>query len=242
MYYRPYYSRWYVHPYYRWRHSVVVSSFGWHCDPWASAWMPPTRAGWTWVGGYYRYGYWHPGYWAPGPTVVRTGFVYVPGWWVGDNYVEGYQRPEQRDDGDWTWVEGHYLEDGTYIWGHWMPTRPGPQGYVWEPGFWDGETYVDGFWRPQFRRGFSWVAASYGDDGVFYSGYWMPQDQREGQTWVPGWFDGNTWNEGSWVEDQEFENTDIDAWEPPEGWNDGWDNDPTTDPEPGVLALPVTMN
>lgn len=245
MHYRPYYSRWYVHPYYRYRHSVVVvGSFGWDCHPWRSSWAPPMRSGWTWVGGYHRHGYWNPGYWAPPRTVVRTSYVYVPGWWVGTNYVEGYQRPQQRDDGDWVWVDGYYLEDGTYIWGHWMPTKAGPQGYVWEPGFWDGETYVDGFWRPQFRRGFAWVSAFYADDGVFHSGYWMPNQQEQGMTWVPGWFDGNTWNEGEWVPDQQFNNANVQDYQPADGWQAGWDEDngQYNVEEGSPLALPIRVD
>ena len=98
-----------------------------------------------------------------------------------------------------------------------MPTRPGPEGYVWEPGFYDGETYVDGFWRPQYRRGYAWVGSFYDDDGIFHGGYWMPAQDEAGYTWVPGWFDGNAWVEGYWVRDDEFQNADVENWQPEQG-------------------------
>lgn len=178
-----------------------------------------------------------------------TRFIYVPGWWVQNRYVEGYYRPQQRSDGDWVWVEGSYLEDGTYVWGYWMPTAPGPEGYLWEPGFYDGETYVDGFWRPRYRRGFGWVSAYYDDDGIFHAGYWMPMDAESGYTWVPGWFDGNEWVAGYWVRDDDFRNANVQDYQPADGWDDGWrgvgDGEILDEVQAGEgtpLALPVTVN
>lgn len=243
--YRPYYSRWYVHPWYRWTYSTtVVVGFGFPCYAWTNTWIPPYRSGWTWYAGSYVGSAWWPGYWGPS-TVAPIGYTYVPGYWSGSMYVDGWYRPNARTDGAWTWVDGYYLDDGTYVRGHWRPTRAGPQGYLWEPGFWDGQEWVEGFWRPEFRAGYTWVSAYYDEDGTFHTGYWAPLQQSPGQVWIPGWFDGTRWIEGYWVNEQEYESTDVQGWQPPEGWNDGWDVggygngqvQPPADAQP--LGLPV---
>jgi len=220
--YRPYYTRWYVHPWWRWCYSTtVVVGFGFSTYAWYDWWAPPNRAGWIWVPGYWYWGYWHPGYWRPyGPAPVH--YVYVPGWWESETvYVEGYYRTEER--AEWEWVEGYYLEDGLYIRGHWVPTEAGPDGYVWEPGFWDGEVWVDGFWRPEYRADYYWISSYYDEDGVFRSGYWMPIEEQEGYVWIPGWFDGNAWEDGYWIRDEDVYAEDVASWEPAEGWDDGWE-------------------
>ncbi|MEZ4240050.1 MAG: hypothetical protein R3F59_28660 [Myxococcota bacterium] len=221
--YRPYYTRWYCHPWYRYRYSTyAVVGFGFTTYPWYGWWVPPSRAGWTWVPGYWAYGYWNPGYWAPIRT-APVGYVYVPGWWENEVYVEGYYRSDDRPE--WEWVEGYYLDDGTYVRGYWMPTGGGPDGYTWEPGFWDGEQYVDGFWRPEYRNDYVWVDSYYDAEGIYHSGYWMPQDDVGGQTWIPGWFDGNEWVEGYWVPDAQITAEAVDDWVPPEGVQDGWQDE-----------------
>ena len=222
--YRPYYTRWYVHPYYRYTYATtVVVGFGFPCYPWSVGWMPPVRAGWMWMDGYWAGTYWMPGYWSP-MAVAPVGYVYVPGWWQGTVYIDGYYRPQVRHDGDWRWQDGYYLDDGTYVRGHWEPTRQGPSGYTWEAGFWDGQTWVEGFWRPDFRAGFTWVSAYYDEDGVMHAGYWAPLDQRPGSVWIPGWFDGNQWIEGYWVAETQYESEDVQGWQPEAGWDDGHDD------------------
>lgn len=254
-YYRPYYTRWYVHPYYRHVYATrVVVGFGFATYAWRSSWAPPPRAGWSWQGGYWsRYGYWVPGYWVPRARVsVPVGYVYVPGWWDDDAYIEGYYRKERRDG--WVWEDGYYLENGDYIRGHWRPTQPPRAGYLWEAGFWDGETWVEGFWRPEARRGFTWASAYYDEDGVFHSGYWLPAEERPGFVWVPGWFDGNTWVEGYWESEQKYGSADIEDWQPEQGWDDGWDtgsgwgdgevvsNGPAETGDEAPIALPVVFS
>jgi hypothetical protein len=226
--YRPYYTRWYCHPWYRYRYSTwAVVSFDFVIYPWYAWWVPPARYGWAWSPGYWDYGYWHPGYWAPVST-APIGYAYVPGWWEDEVYVEGYYRVEQRDS--WTWVDGYYLDDGTYVRGHWMPDGAGPEGYVWEAGFWDGESYVDGFWRPEYRGGFAWIDAYYDGDGIYHSGYWMPLEEEPGKVWIPGWFDGSGWIDGYWVDESEVTEEAVESWVPPEGYDEGWDEevDPRT--------------
>lgn len=218
-YYRPWYSHWYVHPYYRWHHATtVVVGLGFPVYAWSVGWVPPSRAGWMWVPGHWTYGWYTPGYWSP-VAVAPIGYAYVPGWWVGDAYVEGYWRAESRSG--WEWVEGSYLEDGTYIRGRWEPTGDGPDGYTWEPGFYDGEAWVDGFWRPEYRDGYRWVDGWFGDDGVYRAGYWEPLEARSGAVWVPGWFDGNEWVGGYWVAEDQYERESQKEFQPEQGWDAG---------------------
>jgi hypothetical protein len=213
-----------VHPYYRYRYSTtVVVSFGFTTHAWVDTWVPPSRAGWAWSPGYYSYGYYNPGYWRP-VAPAPAHYLYVAGHWDRETYVEGFYRPEQRDDGDWEWLEGAYLDNGVYAPGHWRPLMDPPDdGYLWEPGFWDGETWVEGFWRPEFRSDYTWLSAYYDEDGVYHAGYWLPQLDQGGYTWVPGWFDGNTWVEGYWVVNEEWSSADIDGYVPEQGYDDGWE-------------------
>lgn len=221
----------------------MVVGFGFSVYAWQHGWVPPHRAGWSWVSGYWAYGYWHPGYWAPvAPAPVH--YVYVPGYWNTDVYVEGYYRSDGRSG--WDWVEGYYLEDETYVPGHWLPAGEPPQGYLWEPGFFDGEAYVDGFWRPAYRSGFTWMSTFFDEDGIYNGGYWLPLDDRIGEDWVPGWFDGGDWVEGYWISEDEVAAEDLTAWEPDPGFDDGWDADSLEQPMvdeidlgDAPLAMPV---
>ncbi|MFZ5477648.1 MAG: hypothetical protein ACOZNI_12800, partial [Myxococcota bacterium] len=242
--YRPWYTHWYVHPYWRWTHStVVVVWLDFTPDPWVDHWAPPGRPGWVWVPGHWSGPRWIPGHWAPSygpPVYAGARYVYVPGWWVGPVYVDGYWRTEARDG--WVWVDGYYLEDGTYVWGHWEPAGDGPDGYVWEPGFWDGEVWVEGFWRPEFRAGYRWVSSWYDDDGVYHAGYWEPVEDKPGHVWIPGWFDGERWVGGEWVTEAEYEAADPERYQPEEGWDDGHEGAATTEADEGPpLAVPVAQ-
>ena len=216
---------WWVHPYYRYQHTAtVVVSFGFVVNPWVVSWAPPPRAGWSWVGGYYDgWGVYHPGYWAPmAPPVayVSAGYVYVPGWWQNNVYIEGYYRAPARHG--WAWEDGYYLSDGSYVPGHWQPQTAAPAGYIWEPGFFDGDTWVEGFYRPEHRSNYTWVNGYFDEDGVFNAGYWMPTTAKPGYVWVPGWFDGQAWVEGYWEAEATYYSADVDNWQPQQGWNDGW--------------------
>ena len=220
-------------------------SFAFNAHPWNVTWAPPVRNGWYWIPGHWAGHVWVPGYWQPSisaPVYSGVNYVYVPGWWQNDLYVEGYYRPSYRDDGDWIWMDGYYLEDGTYVSGHWAPTYLGPDGYVWEAGFFDGEEWIEGFWRPEYRSGFVWVSSWFDDDGIYHTGYWEPIQATQGQVWIPGWFDGNVWIEGYWVSENEYLNTNVRDWEPEEGWNDGWDTNENTFILPrdsAPLAVPI---
>ncbi len=244
--YGGWYAQWWVHPYYRsWHVSSCVVGFGYPVYPWRPIWVPPARAGWLWYPGWWAYGIWWPGYWGPTTTTVVVydrSYVYVPGYWQSDLYVDGYYRVQERDDGDWIWVEGVYLDDGTFIPGHWVPAAAGPEGYDWEPGFFDGESWVGGFWRPEFRDGFVWISAWFDAEGVYHAGYWEPTVDKPGHVWIPGWFDGQAWVEGSWVTEAAFREANPDSWTPAPGKQDGWKAPPAwkeggADSPP--LAIPV---
>jgi hypothetical protein len=247
--YRPWYTHWYVHPYYRWTTATVAFVwFDYTVDAWADGWAPPPRPGWVWVPGHHEAGWWVPGHWAPvgpPPAVYGGGWVYVPGWWHGTSYVEGYWRAPTRT-GSWAWVDGHYQADGDYVWGHWAPVGATPAGYSWEPGYWDGEEWVEGFWRPTLRSDYRWVSAWFDDDGVYHGGYWEPDEDRPGSVWIPGWFDGHEWIDGYWVPEDEYRAADPASYTPDPGWDDGWDAAKSVDhPAPydtdeAPLALPVS--
>ena len=237
--YRGWYTHWWVHPYWRWQHAtVLVVTFPYAVDPWADAWIPPARTGWVWVRGHFEHGFWVPGHWAPGGRAV-AGYVYVPGWWFGNVYVSGYYRVATRDS--WRWVDGRYAADDAYVPGHWQPTTAAPDGYTWEPGFFDGETWVEGYWRPLARSGYRWVPARTTNDGVRCSGYWQPTETRVDHVWVPGWFDGNQWVEGYWVTQREYDATDPAAWEPDPGWDadDEGSDHSGGEERPVAIAVPV---
>jgi hypothetical protein len=227
-----------------------VVGFGFAVYPWRPIWVPPPRAGWYWIPGWWSMGIWWPGYWAPSSTTViiyDTDYVYVPGYWSGTVYVDGFYRRAARDDGDWAWVDGHYLDDGTWIPGHWMPAGPPPDGYTWEPGFFDGEQWNGGFWRPEYRKAMLWISAWFDADGIFHAGYWEPAEPREGHVWVPGWFDGTAWVEGEWVSEADFAAADPAAWQPERGWDAGWDDAPAWQVDDSVeagapLAIPVDLD
>jgi hypothetical protein len=242
-YYRHHYAHWWVHPYWRHRHStVVVVGFPFYVHAWAAWWTPPHRHGWRWVSGYWSHGHWHPGHWRPvrpAPVVVKVRYVYVPGWWQGDLYVDGHWRRAERPK--WVWTDGYYLADGTYASGYWRPTGPAPDGYVWEPGLFDGEDWVEGFWRPRFYTGYAWISAHYDDAGVYHMGYWEPLSDKPEHVWIPGWFDGQEWVVGYWVTEAEYKGADPTSWKAEEGWNAGWD-EADAPAEDAPLALPVDID
>jgi hypothetical protein len=173
-----------------------------------------------------RGGWWVPGHWEPvraaPPTWYGTNWVWVPGWWMGPVWIEGYWRPVHRPG--WVWVDGYYIDDGSYVRGWWEPDSPPPQpDYVWVGGYYDGETWVEGYWRPERREGYRWVSAWLdGETGIYHEGYWEPLDAKPGMVWIPGWFDGDEWIEGEWVTEAEYERSEKEAesWQPDEGWDE----------------------
>lgn len=242
--YRARYHHWWVHPYFRHHHSTtLVVGLPFAPTPYVAAWKPPqVRTGFTWVDGHRDvFGVWHPGHWRPvaaAPVRQTAKYVFVEGHWSNSVYVDGYYRIENRGD-DWRWVDGYYLEDGTFIRGRWEPAGAPPQGMTWEAGLFDGETWVEGFWRPEFRSDYVWISAFFDSDGIFHGGYWEPVDDKPGLVWVPGWFDGAEWQKGSWVGEAEYRDADVDHWQPEEGWNEGWEGAAPEAPNEIPLALPV---
>lgn len=221
-------SHWWVHPWYRWMHATVaVVRWDWVGEPWVPAWVPPVRNGWLWVSGHSAGDTWVPGHWAPvasGPA----GYVYVPGFWAGNSYVGGHWRLVERVG--WRWVAARTDHDHHTVQGHWEPTGPLRPEWSWEPGFWDGEVWVEGYWRPNALAGYDWVSAHWDEEGVYHCGYWEPTEDKPGHVWVPGWFNGQSWVPGYWVTAAEVDAADPENWSPPEGWDNG-DASGTTTPE-----------
>ena len=229
------YGGWYVHPWYRWQYgTTLVVHTTWGQLAWSEGWTPASRAGWTWVPGSWIGGIWNPGYWQP-LAPPPAGYVFTSGTWYGGVYVDGYYRVARRTDGDWTWVPRSVREGRLAVPGHWRPQRDGPDGYVWEPGFWDGQRYNDGFWRPRKRRDYRWVDARVDERGVLRSGYWEPRAARTGQVWVPGWFDGNSWQRGYWISESDWESEDVRGFKAPASEADA----PAQDAEELPLGIPV---
>lgn len=232
--YRGWYTHWWLHPHWRWLHATrAFVTLGFPCTPWEAAWVPPFRPGWVWAPGHWDGPVWIPGHWQP-VAAAPTGYVFVPGFWVGGFWVEGFWRAQARRG--WRWVDGAYVGDGVYVQGHWAPATGAPAGRVWEPGFWDGEVWVEGFWRPARYPGYTWVSASWGDDGVYRCGYWEPMQARPGYVWIPGWFDGESWQNGYWVTEAVYQTTDTDKWQP--------QTEAASEPDAGsdegpALAIPV---
>jgi len=108
---------------------------------------------------------------------------------------------------------------------------------VWEPGYWDGKYWVEGFWRPEERAGYRWVSSWLDQDGIEHAGYWEPLEDRPGYVWIPGWFDGEKWIEGYWVTQEEYEDANPDDYKPDDGWNDQSTTPPPSDEPPP--AIPV---
>lgn len=71
----------------------------------------------------------------------------------------------------WVWVDG-----GPDAFGGWQPGTWRPYdsrvGYVWEPGYWSGFQYIDGYWRPVERASWMWQGGHYEGRG-WVSGRWV---------------------------------------------------------------------
>lgn len=71
----------------------------------------------------------------------------------------------------YAWIPGHVDNAGFWVPGHYRPVMSRP-GYEWEPGYWRGAVYVDGFWRPNHVQGLRWVPGHYTDNRGFMPGHW----------------------------------------------------------------------
>jgi len=78
------------------------------------------------------------------------------------------QRVQHSPRDGWVWADG--APDGAGGWypGSWRPFDA-RTGYVWEPGYWNGFQYVDGYWRVVQRPSWTFVTGQY-----------------QGRTWVAG--------------------------------------------------------
>ena len=100
---------------------------------------------------------------------------------VVNPWAYGY-RPAAR--AGWTWVEGYYAQDGSWVPGYWAPAYQRP-GYVWVAGHWEGDRYLDGYWREIARPGWTWVDGYYDRGGRWVQGYWAPAGPPQGPPPAP---------------------------------------------------------
>jgi len=196
-------------------------------------WVPGNyewrRGKWEWKAGHYesrkKGKRWSNGKWD------RQGDRYV---WVAGTWGEAPKEPDpppapieevpQRRLGQ-VWVKGYWKwDDGSYDWvpGH-LERRV--RGKRWSDPHWDNSggkwVFTAGAWmdapkepdappkpideRPQFRRGYTWVAGYWKWDDGSYD--WVPghlEARKKGQRYRPGKWDQTggkwTWNAGSWGE------------------------------------------
>ncbi len=126
-------------------------------------------------------------------------WVWVDGDELEDGTVqEGFYR--ERSLPDYTWVDGHYSDSGTWIGPHWKWVGAARPDMVWVPGhrgpdgFW-----VRGFWRPSAKAGMTWVEAEVVDGEIVHA-HWQPVEVRSGYVWMPGhWLPDGKWIEGHWL-------------------------------------------
>lgn len=153
-----------------------------------------SRPGMVWMDGHYdASSRWIEAGWRP--TSQRRGQVWVAGrrgddgFWIDGQWRES-SRPNQR------WIEPRRVGN-SWSAGHWQPVTSQP-GQEWTPGFWtDSGTWIEGFWRPTTRAGFTWTAGSW-RYGVWTPGHWKPTQTRPNEIWSPGHVESNRWVEGTW--------------------------------------------
>lgn len=104
---------------------VSIGLPGFTINAWSPHYVPAARSGWSWAAGHYdAWGQWHPGHWRP--VSARAGYDWVPGYWVGAHYYDGYWRSYNRVG--YSWVSGYYSR-GAWCEGYW---HDGHNGRVYE--------------------------------------------------------------------------------------------------------------
>ncbi len=133
-------------------------------------WRPKSKPGFIWSPGFLD-GEWRyiPGHWRP-VKPGRPGYVWVPGFWLEDRWYEGHWRPDRREK--FAWIPGHWDQQGQWTFGHWQPEMASAAGQAWVPGHWQGETWVEGFWRPVAKKGYAWRPGHYIREGQWAEGRW----------------------------------------------------------------------
>lgn len=114
-----------------------------------------------------------------------------------DVAVPGFWRLRERLG--FTWVVG-FWEGDSYIPGYWKPLKHKGSQWAWVPGHWWGKHWIEGKWRPVRRTGYSWVPGHWTRGGEWNEGFWRPAKALKPNTvWVPGyWGPNDDWKEGYW--------------------------------------------
>jgi hypothetical protein len=187
-------------------------------------WRQKQAAGYKWAEGRYDRGLWLEGDFAPEGQPPNAGLTWSPGHVGSDRrFVLGFWRPATLNGHKW--VEGYYLRD-QWIEGFMRPDAPPPPGMVFEYGHvGEARVWQLGFLRPASVKGFHWVEGRYDGDawtegdfkpdetrsgsawepghrdpktGQWVMGFWRPES-KPGQEWVPGRASGGKWTAGKWV-------------------------------------------
>jgi hypothetical protein len=136
------------------------------------------------------------GYWIPGfrRSRHRTGYAWITGYWDSGIWVSGFWRPTMSRTG-YSYSPGHVGLDGYWVSGFWR--RGARSGYMWVDGYYVGDSFVWGFWRPvRVRSGYTWIVG-YRNSGVWYSGRWR-RSVRAGYYWMPGRYNRGVYVAGTW--------------------------------------------
>lgn len=114
----------------------------------------------------------------------------------GEVCAPGFWRLRTRSG--YLWVNG-YWDGDRYIPGYWRPRQARGSSWVWAPGHWAGKYWIEGHWRPARRSGYQWEIGHWDRSGNWHDGHWRPVTQRPDREWVPGyWLPGDKWKEGYW--------------------------------------------
>jgi hypothetical protein len=146
-------------------------------------WRRESRNDHDWTGGYYSEGDYVAPHWSP-REFDEDEYVYVPGYRATTGYwIPGFRRSRHRTG--YAWITG-YWDSGIWVSGFWRPTMS-RTGYSYSPGHVGLDGYwVSGFWRRGARSGYMWVDGYYVGDS-FVWGFWRPVRVRFGYTWIVGY-------------------------------------------------------
>ena len=165
-------------------------------------WRAAEREGFRWSSGSYEDGGYVSPQWDPreeprADARQRTAeqYTYEPGYRAETGYwIPGFRRRHARPGYAWA---APYWNGHTYISGFWRPHRV-RTGMVWVRGHVGPYGYwVDGCWRPTIRTGYAWTAGYY-VAGTYVWGFWRPTIRRAGHVWVAGYGWGGMWSPGHW--------------------------------------------
>ncbi len=110
--------------------------------------------------------------------------------------VPGFWRLSVRPG--FTWVDGFWKGE-IYVPGYYRPNRDRGRNWAWVPGHWGGDRWLPGRWRPSQRAGYDWIEGHWTREGEWIEGFWRPLARApRGMVWEPGYWNARGWVEGFW--------------------------------------------